>query len=61
MKNKKNRCYKDENSDIKKEEIMCKRILTIFLAVAGITIIGLGAINEAKAETAYMLRRVFCT
>ena len=49
MKNKKNRCYKDENSDIKKEEIMRKRILTIFLAVAGITIIGLGAINEAKA------------
>jgi len=58
MKNKKNRCYKDENSDIKKEEIMCKRILTIFLAVAGITIIGLGVINEAKAGTTINVKEV---
>ena len=32
-----------------KENIMCKRILSIFFAVAGVAIIGLGAVNEAGA------------
>jgi hypothetical protein len=44
----------------KKEEIMCKRMLTILLAFTGITLIGLGAISEAVAGPSTIKVKELC-